>query len=133
MSDSKIKLPSNCKFGVFFSCVFMGISLFFGATGVLHLAQVFGGLSAILVIIAITNDNLLLPLNKLWMYLGSVLGSVVSPIVLGLLFFGIFTPTAILTRFFGRDELSVKKSRALSFWKYRNESVSSDDSLTNQF
>ena len=59
-------------------------------------------------IIAYLNPNILLPFNKLWMRFGVLLGMIISPIIMGLIFFGLFTPYSIVIRMMGRDELHLK-------------------------
>ncbi len=75
----------------------------------------------------------LAPLNKAWFYLGKCLGTIVSPIILGIIFFGILTPTSILTRLFGRDELRLKRRAVNSYWIDRNSLVVAAHSFRNQF
>ena len=67
------------------------------------------------------------------MSLGFVIGIIVSPLVLGFLFFGIFTPLAIFMRVFGRDELRLKKTRNRSYWIYRKGDTSQAQSFGTQF
>ena len=76
--------------------------------------------------------QVLLPLNKLWMRLGLLLGMIVSPIVLGIIFFGLVTPYGVVMRMFGRDELRLKFTKKSSHWISRSESIKSD-SFKNQF
>ncbi len=70
---------------------------------------------------------------KLWMYLGELMGKVVSPIVLSLLFFGMITPVAILTRIFGRDELRLKIISVNSYWVVRDPDRQPSKSFNTQF
>ena len=67
-------------------------------------------------LVTLIKSDALLPLNKLWMRFGVLLGIIVSPIVLGIIFFGMFTPIAILIRFSGRDELHLKFTQKGSHW-----------------
>ena len=76
------------------------------------------------------NPDLLGPFNKLWMLFGFMLGKIISPIVLGLLFFLVISPVALFCKMFGRDELRLKGSTANSYWVDRRESQTS---FTNQF
>ena len=66
------------------------------------------------------NPKILLPLNKLWMKIGILLGMIVSPIIMGLIFFGIFTPIAFFMRLFGRDELRLRFKKKETHWISRN-------------
>ena len=106
--EFKTELPSNRKFGFFFTVVFLVASAYFYMkTNTIGL-YTFGGLAIIFLLITIIKAEILLPLNKLWMSLGHLIGMFVSPIVLGLIFFGIFTPIGFMMRIFGRDELQLK-------------------------
>ena len=82
---------------------------FFLALGIgLMFVYIFSLIAVILLLIALIKPDLLLPLNKLWMRFGLLLGSFVNPLVLGIIFFGLFTPIAFLMRIMGRDELKIK-------------------------
>jgi len=66
------------------------------------------------------------------MEFGLVLGKIFSPIVLGIIFFGLFTPISILMRIFGRDELRLKFIKKNSYWReYKDQNVDKD--FKNQF
>ena len=111
MQLAEIELPSNRKFGFFFTSVFAAAAAYFYYVANIGWAYVFGGASWIFLLITLLKSDTLLPLNKLWMRFGLVLGMIVSPIVFGIIFFGLFTPVAMLMRFRGRDELRLKFSR----------------------
>ena len=72
------------------------------------MVYILGAIFGIFLIITITNADALLPLNKLWMKFGILLGMIISPIIMGIIFFVIFTPIAILMRLSGRDELRLR-------------------------
>ena len=90
-------------------------------------------LATIFFILTVLRSDLLLPLNKLWMRLGLVLGLIISPIVLGIIYFGLFTPIALLMRLFSRDELRLKLLPRSSFWRIRKNSKQIVESFKNQF
>ena len=69
----------------------------------------------------------------MWMRFGLLLGMIISPIVLGVLFFGMFTPMAIAMRLMGRDELRLKKQNIDSFWKKRKEDDQNNRSFVQQY
>ena len=71
--------------------------------------------------IDLIKEDLLLPFNKLWMRLGFFLGKIISPIILGIIFFFIFTPIAYGMRIFNRDELNLKFGEKISHWKNRSK------------
>ena len=77
--------------------------------------------------------QLLTPLNRLWYALGILLGKVISPIVLGAMFFLIITPIALITRLFGRDELKIRKLSLQSYWVDRSPQGPPSESFNNQF
>jgi len=127
------QLPSNKKFGFFFSVVFIAAGWFFfnGQFNFLNLGLFVLGF--IFVLFALLKPELLLPLNKLWMQFGLQLGKIVNPIVMGLIFYGIFTPVSIFMKLFGRDELRLKLKNRRSHWKIRNSPNNQLQSFKNQF
>jgi len=132
MKFSEIELPSNRKFGFFFAFVFaVAAAYFYNATNMTW-AYAFIAASLIFLVITLVKDDALLPLNKLWMRFGLLLGMIVSPIVLGVIFFGIFAPIALLMRMSGRDELRLKFNNKATHWISRSEPIKSD-SFKHQF
>ena len=132
MKFSEIELPSNRKFGFFFTFVFALAAAYFYYYENMTWAYAFLAASSIFLLITLINSDVLLPLNKLWMRFGHLLGMIVSPIVLGIIFFGLFTPIATLMRLSGRDELRLKFTQKGSHWISRNEPIKSE-SFKNQF
>ncbi|MDA9674548.1 SxtJ family membrane protein [Alphaproteobacteria bacterium] len=129
---SNIKLPSNRKFGLFFTFVFAVVASYFYYSANVGWAHVFIGAASIFLLVTLIKSDALLPLNKLWMRFGLLLGMIVSPIILGIIFFGLFTPIAILMRLSGRDELLLKFSHKVSHWITRSEPIKSE-SFKQQF
>ena len=129
---SEIELPSNKKFGYFFTLIFLIITGYFFLNKSLNLTYVFATISITLFFITIIKADLLLYPNKLWIKFGLLLGMIISPIVLGILFFVLFTPTAILMKLYGRDELRIKFKKNTSYWIVRENQINSD-SFSNQF
>ena len=132
MKFSEIELPSNRKFGFFFTFVFSAAAAYFFHAESITWAYVFVTAALIFLLITLIKSDVLLPLNKLWMRFGLLLGMIVSPIVLGIIFFGLFTPIAILMRSSGRDELRLRFSHKVSHWITRSEPIKSE-SFKNQF
>lgn len=132
MKPLEIELPSNKKFGFFFAFVFAVVAAYFLYLGYIKYAYALFAVTLIFLIITLVKSQSLLPLNKLWMRFGITLGMIVSPIVFGLIFFGMFTPIAILMRLSGRDELRLKFTRKASHWIPRIEPIKSD-SFKRQF
>ena len=132
MKFSEIELPSNKKFGFFFTFIFAAAAAYFYNSENMTWLLVFVAISFIFLLITMIRDSLLLPLNKLWMRFGFLLGMIISPLVLGLIFFGLFTPIATLMRLSGRDLLRLKFSNKSSHWILRSDPIKSD-SFKNQF
>ena len=133
MKHLEVRLPSNRKFGLFFTLIFVAIAVFFYFDHKVTLSSVMGVLAITFGAVTYLKDELLLPLNKIWMRLGLILGMIVSPVVLGIMFFGIFTPIAFFMRIVGRDELRLKKRYMKSYWKQRDSNVLTNDSFKHQF
>ena len=132
MNFSEIELPSNRKFGLFFSLVFTVAAAYFYFTGNIVWTYAFVAASLIFLLITLIKSDALLPLNKLWMQFGLLLGMIVSKIVLGIIFFGLFMPIATLMRLSGRDELSLQFSKKVSHWITRSEQIK-PESFKNQY
>jgi len=132
MKLSQVKLPSNRKFGFFFSTIFLLASLYSYYIDSEFMVYILGLLCGILLITTITNPKVLLPLNKLWMKFGILLGMIVSPILMGIIFFGIFTPIAMIMRLLGRDELRLRLKKKKTHWINRI-TLTEIDSFKKQF
>ncbi len=128
------KTPTNRKFGLFFASVFALISGYVAFIG-FSVYQVFGWLiiSAMVGLVSVSAPALLSPFNKAWMLLGDLMGKVISPLVLGMIFFVLITPLALITRIFGRDELRLKKPKINTYWIDRTPPGPTADSYKNQF
>ena len=106
--QQKIKLPSNRNFGIVFSIVFLIIALW----PVLNQNEIRIWslmISLIFLVLGIINSKLLFPLNKIWFKFGLLLGSVIAPVVMGIVFFFVVTPTGLIMRALGKDLLKLKK------------------------
>jgi hypothetical protein len=132
MKFSEIELPSNKKFGFFFTFFFAVTSAYFYNATSASWSYTFGLTSLLFLIITTVKAEILLPLNKLWMRFGHLLSIIVSPIILGIIFFGLFTPIAFMMRLSGRDELRLKFLKKPSHWILRSEPVKSE-SFKHQF
>jgi len=117
----KLQLPSDRKFGYFFTFIFLIASIYFYFKEINIAFYLLGICSVVFILITFLKADILRPLNKLWMSFGLVLGMIVSPIVMGIIFFIIISPIGILMRFFGRDELLLQMKKKSSFWMKRNE------------
>lgn len=132
MKLPETELPSNKKFGNFFTIVFIIIASYFYFNKSLNLTYIFGVVATVFMLVTIFKDELLLPLNRLWMRFGLLIGMIIGPIVLGLIFFTLFSPVAIFMRLFGRDELHLKYKKKSSYWILRDDSICAD-SFKRQF
>lgn len=133
MKFSEIELPSNRKFGLFFTAIFIIAGAHFLKERSTNTAVTFFGAATLFLVTTLLKAELLLPLNKLWMRFGLLLGMIVRPIVLGVIFFGLFTPIALGMRLIGRDELRIKLKSRTSYWKPKEDLSHFSDTFENQF
>ena len=133
MKFSDVDLPSNRKFGLFFSAVFAAVSAYFFIENSAVAAYAFFTLCLLIFITTLVRADALMPLNKIWMRFGLLLGMIISPLVLGVIFFGLFTPIAILSRFFGRDELRLTFKEKPTHWILREPTTAQTDAFKQQF
>ena len=87
-------------------------------------------ISAIFLILGLLNSKVLTPLNKLWFKLGILLGAIVSPIVMGIVFFIVVTPISLIMKILRKDILNLKKNKNQSYWVDKSEPKSK---MKNQF
>lgn len=130
---SKIDLPSNRKFGFFFTSVFILCGIYFFVTSLVNFSFLFFLLASLFLAVTLLQPDLLLSLNKLWTRFGLVLGLIISPIILGIIFFGLFTTISLLMKLFGRDELRLKIKKRKSYWKQRTFLDQRTDTFKQQF
>ena len=121
MKKSSVKISSNRSFGFLFFVVFIAVSLWpLKSQEDLRLWALI--LSLIFLVLGILNSKFLNPLNKLWYKFGIFLGSIVSPIVMGIVFFMVVTPIGLIMRFLGKDLLRVNKNKiASTYWINREK------------
>ncbi len=127
------KLPSDKKFGLFFAAIFLVGAGYLFYKNHEQVAILAGLVSSCFFLLAIFWAYLLRPFNLLWFRLGNLLGLVVSPIVLGAIFFLLLTPVAIFLRLTGRDILRLKKSTQGTYWVDRNPTGPAPESFKDQF
>ena len=110
-----IKLGSNKSFGIVFFVVFLLISLYpLLNNESIRLWSLI--ISIIFLILGILNSKILSPLNKIWFRFGIFLGKIISPIIMGIIFFLVVTPTGIIMRLLGKDLLNLKYRDIQSYW-----------------
>ncbi len=91
-------------------------------------------LSGLFLAVGLLRPTLLHPLNQAWIKLGLLLGRIVNPIVMGLLFFIVVAPTALIFRMLGKDPLRLKlNSSASSYWIERRPPGPAPQTMSNQF
>lgn len=130
----KTPLPSNKKFGLLFAGVFFALALYAYLRSDISVVAISCGLVSLLFFAAsFLAPNSLRSLNKAWFLLGKAMGSVVSPIVLGIIFFGLLTPVALISRLFGRDELRLRRPKSETYWVKPVSSSEEPESFKNQF
>ena len=127
--QQNIKLPSNRNFGIVFAIVFLIISLWplLSQNEIRYWSLI---LSIIFLTLGLINSKLLLPLNKIWFKFGILLGNFIAPIVMGVIYFFVVTPTGLIMKMLGKDLLNLKKSNKDSYW-IKKDNLNS--SLKNQF
>ena len=88
----------------------------------------------VFLILALVQPKLLAPLNRAWTRLGLLLGAIVAPVVMGVIYFGLITPMALLARLLGKDFLRLKRDpAAATYWLQRQDPRSSPERLRDQF
>ena len=125
----EIKRSSNKSFGIVFFIVFLIIGfwpLFDISTYRLWAIII----AFIFLILGCINSKLLTPLNILWFKFGIFLGKIISPLVMGLIFFFVVTPIAILMRICKKDLLNLKFNKQVSYWVKKTNHKSK---MKNQF
>ena len=106
---------SNKNFGLTFFIVFLIISFW----PLMHNEQIRIWslvIALIFLILGMSNSKILTPLNTIWFKFGLILGRIVSPIVMGIIFFLIVTPISIIMRILGKDLLNLKYNNHKSYW-----------------
>ena len=115
-------MSSNRSFGLLFFIVFFIIGLWPLKNG-LELNYIFIGISIIFLILGLMNSKILTPLNKIWVKFGELLGRIIAPIVMALIYFFILTPISLTMRIFGKDFLNLKSSEENSYWIKREKNI----------
>ena len=134
MPHTNTKLPSNRAFGILFVGVFAILACYgYFRNWQSDLVKASFILSVTLLLITLFAQRTLTPFNKAWYQLGLLLGRVISPLVLGVLFFVVITPVAFFMRLIGRDALRIKKQAVLSYWIKRDPPGPKPESFKDQF
>ena len=129
MKNTEIKIGSNKSFGVVFFIVFLLIAIYpLINNGELRIWSSI--IAIIFLILGLINSKVLTPLNKLWFKFGLLLGKIVSPLIMGIIFFLVVTPTGLIMRIIGKDLLNLKFNNKKTYWI---EKTGPKSKMKNQF
>ena len=127
------KIPSDRSFGVVFTLVFLAVGIWMVSGGRSEGWFFLAG-SALFFIVALACPSILGPLNRAWMKFGLLLSRLVNPLILGVVFFLILTPIAVIRRLLGKDSLHLGSKPGLeSYWIDRTPPGPKPGSMTKQF
>ena len=129
MNTKDIKIGSNKSFGIAFAVVF-GLIAFWPLIKGNDIRIWALVISIIFFVLGLINSKILTPLNKLWFKFGIILGNFIAPIVMGIIFFLVVTPTGIIMKLLGKDLIKLKKNNEKSYWIEKKNIKSS---MKNQF
>lgn len=131
--DEAVPLSSNRFFGLLFVVVFLLVGLLpLFSHGSIRLWSLV--VSGAFLLVALIAPSALAPLNRLWMRFGMLLHKIVSPLVLGIMFFGVITPMGIVMRLMGKDLLRLSADpNAPTYWVRRTPPGPAADSFKHQF
>ena len=125
----EIKINSNRSFGIVFFVAFLLIAFYPLLKG--HDLRIWSLIvSLIFLILGLLNSKILTPLNKMWFKLGLFLGKIISPLIMGIIFFIVVTPIGIIMRLFNKDLLNLKYNKEKSYWIKR---MGPKSKMKNQF
>jgi len=126
---NNVKLGSNKSFGIVFFIVFLIIAIYpILSDGNLRLWSLV--ISLVFLILGLINSRFLTPLNKLWFKFGIFLGKIISPVIMGIIFFLVVTPIGLLMRLLKKDVLNLSFNDNKSYWIEKNGPKSK---MKNQF
>ena len=129
MKKNNIKISSNKSFGIVFFLFFLIVSLYpLLKNQEIRYWSFF--LSLLFLILGILNSKILTPLNKIWFKFGIFLGKIVSPLLMGAVFFFVVTQIGIIMKLLKRDLLNLRFNQNQSYWIDKNEPKSK---MKNQF
>ena len=122
------KRSSNRSFGLLFFFVFFIIALW-PLTNKSEINLYLISIALVFLVLGLLNSKILSPLNKAWIKLGEILGRIVAPVVMALVYFIILTPISLLVRLFGKDLIGMKFSKDIknSYWIKRKKNLGSMD------
>ena len=116
------KKENNKSFGILFFVIFLLVALWpLINSEFIRLWAL--GIASIFLVLGITNSKILTPIKKAWIKLGEILGKIIAPIVMGLIYFIIITPIGLLMRLVGKDVLNLKFNKNDSYWIKRAKNI----------
>ena len=131
--EEEVKVCSDRSFGVVFTLVFLAVGTWTVSGGQSE-GWLFLASAVLFFIVAMVRPSVLGPLNRAWMKLGLLLSRVINPFILGVIFFLIITPMAVVRRLLGKDSLHLESKLGLeSYWIDRNPPGPKPGSMTRQF
>lgn len=126
-------LPSNRSFGILFTVVFALAGVYLWRKHLAGHGWLFAA-SSLTLLVTFAAPDWLAPFNRSWMKLAELLNRIVSPLLLGLIFYGIFTPIAWGMRLAGRDEMKRRfEPQSKTYWQDRDPPGPDPSGLPNQF
>ena len=121
------KKSSNRSFGILFFLVFLGFGLW-PLTKEMYPNVYLIIISVIFLTLGLLNSKLLSPLNEIWIKFGEILGKIIAPIVMAVVYFLILTPISLLVRLFGKDLIEMKfNNNVKSYWIKRKKHLGTMD------
>ena len=129
MQKQNIKISSNKSFGIVFFVVFLLIGIYpiINDNNPRYWSLL---LSIIFLFLGIVNSKILTPLNIIWFKFGILLGKIVSPIIMAIIFFFVVTPIGLLMRILKKDLLNLKYNNDKTYWIKKSDHKSK---MVNQF
>ena len=122
--NKKVWMSSNRSFGLVFFAFFLIIG--FWPIFEYEDIRIWSIIAAfIFLILGILDSKYLTPFNRFWMKFGLFLGKIISPIVMGIVFFLVVTPIGIIMKIFRKDLLNIKYKKNQSYWVYRKNKFGS--------
>ena len=114
---------SNRSFGILFFIVFLILGLW-PLKNSQSINFFFIIVSVIFLFLGLINSKLLSPLKKIWIKFGEILGSIIAPIIMALVYFIFLTPISLIVRLFGKDLLGIKLNKSIdSYWIKRKKKL----------
>ena len=131
--EEEVKVSSDRSFGIVFTLVFLAVGVWV-VSGGQSKGWLFFISAALFLVVAIARPSILGPLNRAWTKFGLLLGQVFNPLLLGVVFFLVVTPIAVVLRLLGKDSLHLQSKPDLeSYWIDRSPAGPKFGSMTKQF